>query len=328
MLTPKQTKQVKRVINNGKVSSLKLPFLRHQFLLHWNFDDGITPLVWLADQPDTDLGTIVLLYWLMGPGYMRQHPDQDPEAFVLVKKIETNVATDFYTNQNIAVNPSNASGTNFLKETHNAGLTAEIPPALAKTTPGEPVPMESLVTKYVSEIYDLNEKDHKKLNSQIEKGFAELAAFAPEIERSSPVDNIIRALNAYTNSKRPTESGTKAKFDRKQVNTFKALDLVFGEQLVRQAGWTWQIHEVHEQVLDYRDFVLISADGKYEWHPFGGFTSGNAERKYSNENTVGEHFVDICDIDAAVQRMIRAGRSTTYGDPLPSHVFVVREAKK
>ena len=38
------------------------PYERQQFLTSWIFDNGIKVLQWIAEQPDTDKGTILLLY--------------------------------------------------------------------------------------------------------------------------------------------------------------------------------------------------------------------------------------------------------------------------
>lgn len=51
---------------------------------------------------------------------------------------------------------------------------------------------------------------------------------------------------------------------------------------------------MHEDILDYRDFVLISPDSKYEWHPYGGMS----------KNCV-EALKNITDIDEYRKREIR-----------------------
>jgi hypothetical protein len=303
MLTPAQTKQIQYALSIRNAKRLKDPLLRHQFLLHWNFDDGLKPLRWLIDQPDTDLGTVVLLYWLLGPGHLHAHPD-DP-AHDLIRAIEANVTAGYYINRQIAVDPAADMGSNFLAEPANRDNLASIPPALQARTPGEPVVMEKLANTYVDKIYDLNDKDRIKLDREITKGMEALRTFAPAVSAESAPEAIVSALNAYVNAKRPPEGADTVKFDRKQTNVFKALDLLFGAQLVRQAGWKWHIHEMREQVLDFREFVLVSADGKYEWHPFGGYLAGCADRAYTNTRSVIDDFQDLCDIPACVARNIR-----------------------
>ena len=135
-LTKSEIKRVKRVLNDASVKILKSPLEKHQLLLHWNFDDGIKPWQYLVDQSDTDLGTIVLLYWLLGPKYVYQDikkSNNSDQVYVLIKKIETNIKTNFYVQQTISVDPSNIDKTNYLIE--NKPILKQIPQLLTQKTP-------------------------------------------------------------------------------------------------------------------------------------------------------------------------------------------------
>lgn len=43
------------------------PKERQMLALCWNFDNSKDVIRWIVDQPDTDKGTILLLYWYMQP---------------------------------------------------------------------------------------------------------------------------------------------------------------------------------------------------------------------------------------------------------------------
>lgn len=291
-----QIKRIKQVLNGKPVTILKTSMEKHQLLLHWNFDDGLEPFKYLVNQPDTDLGTIVLLYWLLEPGYYYKN-NKDNETSLLIKKIEENVKNDFYKSKEISVDPKNNLGTNFLDEPNNRDTLKLIPEIFAQPTLGKEVGLLKLIPQVIDKVYPLNQVDRIKLNNQIEKGILELIKINPNISQDSKPEEIIDALNLYAKSKRPKEEGLVIKFDRKQNLLFKCLDLVFGEQLVRKADWKWYIHELHEQVLDYRDFVLISADNKFEWHPFGGMLKYFSERIYREYVTLNNSFDELLNLN-------------------------------
>lgn len=270
ILNQEQKNRVKKVLNGGSVSRLKTPEERHQLLLHWNFDDGLKPMEDIASQSDTDLGTIVLLYWLLDPGYVSGLEDNQDRRLKLIKGIEEKVASGFYTNKNISVDPRD-----------HDGQGEQIPQIMLTATPGEPVARVKLNKEYVDKIYPLTDADKEKLNKAIEKGIELLAQVDPGINHSSEPQAIIEAIDSYSKSKRPKENGEKAKFDRKMTNNFSNLDMVFGDQIARNFGWKWFVQELHEEVLDYRDYILVSADKKYYWHPFGGVVKSYSERNYT-----------------------------------------------
>ena len=46
---------------------------RQMLALSWNFDNPKKVIKWIIDQPDTDKGTCLLLYWRMAPGFSKQY---------------------------------------------------------------------------------------------------------------------------------------------------------------------------------------------------------------------------------------------------------------
>lgn len=60
------------------------PKERQMLALCWNFDNSKDVIRWIVDQPDTDKGTILLLYWYMAPGFYKKFADREEckeEAF-------------------------------------------------------------------------------------------------------------------------------------------------------------------------------------------------------------------------------------------------------
>lgn len=83
--TSEQKNKIRSILQGaGDVSSLS-PEERHLLVLHWNWDDGQKEINWIIDQPDTDRGTALLIYWLISPRYLHQFAtvQEVPEEFLL-----------------------------------------------------------------------------------------------------------------------------------------------------------------------------------------------------------------------------------------------------
>lgn len=48
------------------------PEIRQMLALSWNFDNPKKVIQWIVEQPDTDKGTCLLLYWRMAPDFSKQ----------------------------------------------------------------------------------------------------------------------------------------------------------------------------------------------------------------------------------------------------------------
>lgn len=303
-LTYRQITKIKKVLGGGNIKLLKTPMEYHQLLLHWNFDDEIEPLEYIVDQPETDLGTVVLLYWLFGPGSTFQFRKNNPRLFALMQKIEKNVAAGFYQNKNISIDPTNSEGTNFIAEEANQKYLDKIPEVFKNLTPGENVETIKLVAEYINRVYPPSDVDLIKLNKNIDAGLKILLKTDPKINRDFKPEEILTALDKYCLSKRP-EDRFKHKFSRQDLYEFRKLEFVFGEQMVRKGGFQWYIHELHEMVLDFRVFVLISNDHKYKWDPMGIFLKNLVEHKGYGQ-TPASNIASACsDIEAFKESSIR-----------------------
>lgn len=90
------------------------PKERQLLAISWNFDNSKKVIQWIVDQPDTDRGTILYLYWYMAP--------------------------DFYNDQIYAFNPTNdlySGGYNWTKGYDDSKAKSKIPEVMFKALDGE-----------------------------------------------------------------------------------------------------------------------------------------------------------------------------------------------
>lgn len=112
---------------------------RQKLALCWNFDNAKEVIQWIVDQPDTDKGTCLLLYWLMAPAFSKQFADRSEceathkwylEDYDIIQTIEQNYLSGFYQNQLYAFNPCNDTyheGYDWTKELHTEDFKVPIP---------------------------------------------------------------------------------------------------------------------------------------------------------------------------------------------------------
>ena len=91
---------------------------RQMLALSWNFDNPKKVIKWIIDQPDTDKGTCLLLYWRMAPGFSKQFVNREEcenthswylEDYDIIQTLERNYTAGFYKNQRYAFNPRHDS---------------------------------------------------------------------------------------------------------------------------------------------------------------------------------------------------------------------------
>lgn len=51
--------------------------IRQMLALSWNFDNPKKVIQWIVEQPDTDKGTCLLLYWRMAPDFSKQFVNRE-----------------------------------------------------------------------------------------------------------------------------------------------------------------------------------------------------------------------------------------------------------
>lgn len=88
------------------------PTERHFSALHWNWDYGEAPQIWIARQSDTDIATAITIFFGCDPFYYLQYTGKfdnvvaEDQRFILenILDIKTKIETGFYKNSNIHLN--------------------------------------------------------------------------------------------------------------------------------------------------------------------------------------------------------------------------------
>lgn len=90
------------------------PEMRQKLVLCWNFDNPKRVIQWIVDQPDTDKGTSLLLYWWMEPDFSKDFANRQEcentyawylEDYDIIEAIERNYKSGFYKDQCYAFDP-------------------------------------------------------------------------------------------------------------------------------------------------------------------------------------------------------------------------------
>lgn len=127
------------------------PEITHKVALSWNFDNPHTVIDWIVDNPRTDKGTALLLYWLMSPGYAKEYADRDEvisknpyyaEQFNALEKLERNYLSGFYQNGEFAFDPYHDHyGLNLVANEEDYKKKREIPNEMKRAITGKKVEM-------------------------------------------------------------------------------------------------------------------------------------------------------------------------------------------
>lgn len=137
--------QEKMIIEFLKNSDLKD---RHRLVLGWNWDSGTNVLKWIANDPDTDKATALMLYWKSAPRYTKQYADRGEalkhdtlaiDSFDLVEEIEKLFLSGLHKNHRFAFDPTNDGGTNWTTEYLDKPIKREIPSVMFEKLTGEDV---------------------------------------------------------------------------------------------------------------------------------------------------------------------------------------------
>ena len=124
------------------------PKERQLLAIGWNFDNSKEVIKWIAEQPDTDKGTALFLYWYMNPQFFKKYENRKEceeggdwvlEDYNIVETLEKNYISGFYKNQKYAFNPKNDvySGYDWTKEVDETEMKAEIPKEMYMALEGE-----------------------------------------------------------------------------------------------------------------------------------------------------------------------------------------------
>lgn len=126
------------------------PKERQLLTISWNFDNSKKLIQWIVEQPDTDKGTILYLYWYMTPSFLKENCADRKECeenyswaledYDIISTIEKNYLSDFYNEHIYAFNPANdlySDGYDWTKEYDESKAKVKIPDVMFKALEGE-----------------------------------------------------------------------------------------------------------------------------------------------------------------------------------------------
>jgi hypothetical protein len=117
----------------------------HDFAWNYNWDDGVKDLEWIIDNTLCDKGTALLIYWHMAPVYLLKYEDisevseYEQEDFLFMQKLEQKYLNEGFARSNIAFDPRNDEGTNWIEENEvyrDADVQKDVPREMLEATPG------------------------------------------------------------------------------------------------------------------------------------------------------------------------------------------------
>lgn len=176
---------------NSELSYQKLTAAElHQFVQHWNYDDGIEPFKWIIKQKYLDKGTALCLYWMLQPDYFCKFKNEDEikeafnyETYLLIKEIEERYVSGFYKEENFSFDPKEE----FLNEYSN---TKCIPAEMLLKSSG--IVFERLDIEFAF-LRNPNEKEVKTINTKIADAIKTIQISNPDFVYNQ-TDDAIKAI--------------------------------------------------------------------------------------------------------------------------------------
>src|SRR5258707_1500007 len=125
----------------GKIPLMDAEHL-HQLADQWNWDDGLTALRMIIDNPQCSLGTASLIYWRGSPHYFRKYSNRNEvepinlEDYDLLQRIEKRMEANFFQHRRgIIYDPRNDRGADFTRCKYKASeLKRTIPACMLVAT--------------------------------------------------------------------------------------------------------------------------------------------------------------------------------------------------
>lgn len=241
----KNRKKVLKAIN-GQYDFKKLNTIElHQFILNYNYDDGLHPFEWIVEQNIVDKGSVLNLYWLLSPSFFCQKggevTNEDYRIFdkqlKLIKKIEQKYLGGFYKNSSFYFNPKDE----FLKSDTD---TSCIPHEMCLETEGVVFNKEELEVAFFRKLTD---KEVEQLQSKIIEGESFIQMFDSNFTiKNAPMIIIDMLKYCLDNWNEITNF--------KQINKLNILSYLWYDCVVREYNWQWVIFDWE----DDRDFFIIN----------------------------------------------------------------------
>ncbi|MEL0650609.1 MULTISPECIES: DUF4274 domain-containing protein [Flavobacteriaceae] len=125
------------------------PTIWHQMAMEWNWDSSSVFLNWLTDNPLTDKGTALMIYWKSAPRYWKKFKDKKDliskekyslNDFEFTEKIEGNYLKNFYKQNIFEYNPkSDEQGYDWTNDYLDEKIVRDIPKIMFEKVEGKKV---------------------------------------------------------------------------------------------------------------------------------------------------------------------------------------------
>lgn len=183
---------------NGEMTYKKLtaPEL-HQFVQHWNYDDGIEPFDWIIKQKNCDKGTALCLYWSLQPDYFCKFKNEDEieaginyKTYLLIKEIEERYCAGFYVDEIFSFNPKDE----FLDEHSN---TMCIPKEMLEQSAGNVFERQDIEFAFLR---NPNEKELKAIDAKIQTAIKIIQVSNPDFiysETGAAINAIMQSVEYW-----------------------------------------------------------------------------------------------------------------------------------
>ena len=119
----------------------------HQMAMEWNWDTSDHFFDFVADTPHTDKATILMIYWMAGPGFDKQFTTKEEaekamgsgSVFELLEKIESRYQHGFYTSSRFFYDPNTEdhTGTVWAEQDADTDMARPIPDIMFQKLEGE-----------------------------------------------------------------------------------------------------------------------------------------------------------------------------------------------
>lgn len=117
------------------------PEQRHLYVARSNYSDNQRALAWLADQPDLDRATALMLFWSVGAGWHAQYdtldavPDYKRDAHAFIGLVQQRYLDGFYADHGIGFDPDAWDGAG--PREHSADELRRVPTQMLQAVDGE-----------------------------------------------------------------------------------------------------------------------------------------------------------------------------------------------
>ncbi len=246
-LTKLEKRQVRQALEGAfKYTHLSQPVQWHQFVLHWNWDDGFEPLRWIIRQKDCDQGTALLIYWRAAPGWFcsyRNREDiiankEDINHYDFIKEIEAKYMQNFYMQRSIQYNPKDDDGQDRTLAYRDRPWKQDIPLVMTLTSPGDIVQRENL---FEGILRPLNEREINRTCRRVDNGFSIITEHQSLVDSASQPIDVVTAIFTIVERYR-----AHADIAEQLSNNHPLMNLgwTWCDQLCRAYNWTWKCWEV------------------------------------------------------------------------------------